>query len=274
MPELRDNLPLVSAARYVVDPRDPRAPSVEVWEQLTPQERDVVVASLPSEPERAAPPEGDRHFTSKVKARETLDEYFRRIGRRIYLSSELPVYYPDEPMFAPDVLAVLDVDPHPRERWVVSEEQRGLDFALEIHVSGRRQKDFEQNVGRYARLRIPEYFAFDVGRGRLSGWRLADDAGRYTPIVPQQGRWPSRVLELDLAVADGRLRFYHGSAELLDARGLIDRLSQIADDALQRAEDESRRAEEALRQAEQESHRAARLAARLRELGIDPDDEG
>jgi Uma2 family endonuclease len=248
---------------YAVDPADPRAPSAEVWEALTPAQRRQVVDSLPSEPQRASPPEGDLHRTSKNRALEALDEYFRRIGRRIYLSSELPVYYPDAPMFAPDLLAVADVEPHERARWVVSDEGRGLDLVLEIHVAGDANKDFRDNVQRYAQLKIPEYFAFDVGAGRLAGWRLGEP-GRYSPIVGQHGRWSSGVLGLDLAIEDGRLRFYHGTAELLDGRELIARLSRMVDGAVERAEAQARRAEE-------EARRAERLAARLRDLGIDPD---
>lgn len=245
------------AAPYIVDPDDPRAPSEERWAAMDDAERARVLASLPSEVPRSLPPEGDAHRVPKTRALEALDEYFRRIGRHIYLSSELPVYYPDEPMFAPDLLAVLDVDTHERASWVVSHEKRGLDFVLEIHVSGDAKKDAEKNVERYARLRIPEYFMFEPARGRLLGHRLVSGEPAYTPIVPQQGRWPSGVLDLDLAVDGGRVRFYHGSAPLPDARELIDRLSTMVDDAVERAEEEARRAE--------------RLAAKLRELGIDPE---
>src|SRR5687767_12190031 len=99
------------------------------------QERQRIVAALPSEIPRATPPEGDRHRTSKNRAVEALDEYYRRIRRRVYLSAELPVYYPGERMFAPDLLAVLDVETHARSSWIVSHERKGLDFALEISVS-------------------------------------------------------------------------------------------------------------------------------------------
>src|SRR6188508_1430172 len=100
------------APRFVVDPSDPRAPSPEIWEQLTQSERAKVVASLPSEPPRAAPPEGDAHRLPKSRALEALSEFYRRLKRRVYLSAELPVYYPDESMFAPDLLAVIDVEDH------------------------------------------------------------------------------------------------------------------------------------------------------------------
>jgi Uma2 family endonuclease len=248
-----------SAVGYEVDPRDPRAPPQEVWDQLDEAARRRVLEMLPSEIERAEPPEGDAHSLPKHRARETLDEHFRRIGRRIYLSSELPVYYPGEPMFAPDLLAVLDVEPRQRDHWTVSHEGRRLDLALEIHVRGSAAKDFEDNVQRYAQLGIPEYFAFAPRRGRLAGWRLAEAGARaYQPIVPQAGRWHSRILDLDLAIDEGQLRFHYGSATLLDARELIARLSTMVDAAAQRVE--------------QEAQRAERYAARLREAGIDPDE--
>jgi len=260
------------AARFVVDPEDPRAPSQELWDELTEAERRSILASLPSEIPLALP-EGDPHRVRKTRALEALSEFYQRLQQRVYLSAELPVYYPGEPMFAPDLLAVVDVELYERQSWVVSHERRGLDFALEINVSGNRKKDFEDNVVRYARLGIPEYFAFDVPRSRLLGWRLpSPDSSTYEPILPQGGRWASRVLELDLSLEGGQLRFFHGTAPLLDARELIERLSAMVDDALARAGQEARRAEEEARRAEEEARRAEKLAARLRELGVDPNE--
>ncbi|MBX3275029.1 MAG: Uma2 family endonuclease [Sandaracinaceae bacterium] len=278
---------------HLVDPDAPRAPPQAVWDALSPEARAAIVASLPSEVPRATPPEGDAHFHSKRRAREALDAWFRKMGRSVYLASELPVYYPDEPMFAPDLIAVLDVDTHERARWVVSDERRGIDFALEVHVSGDARKDLEENVERFARLGIAEYFVLEPLRRRLTGHRLPEPGAlAYQPILPQGGRWASGVLGLDLAVEGGRLRFFAGTAPLLDATELIARLSEMVDDAVRRAEaeaeraseearraseearrasEEARRASEEARRASEEAHRAERLAAKLRELGVDPD---
>lgn len=243
---------------HVVDPLDPRAPSQAVWDALSEEARRRVVAALPSEVPSVGPPEGDAHFHPKRRAREALDEWFRRKGRSVYLASELAVYYPDEPMFAPDLIAVLDVETHERASWVVSDEGRRLDFVLEINVSADAKKDLEVNVERLARLGVPEYFVYQPVRRRLLGYRLPESPpGAYEPILPQSGRWTSGVLDLDLTIDEGRLRFFAGSAALLDARELIGRLSSMVDDAVHRAEEEARRAE--------------RLADKLRELGIDPD---
>jgi Uma2 family endonuclease len=258
---------------WTVDPDDPRAPPDDVWDAMTPEERKRVVDSLPSEfpVSEAQPPEGDFHWTAKVSAREVLDGYFARTGRRVYVGSELPVYYPGERMFAPDVLAVLDVDVHQRQTWVVRDEGKGLDLAMEIIVSGKRKKDLEHNVQRYARLGIREYFVFDRGRLRLTGYRLPDPGARaYQPILPQMGFYASHVLGLDLRIEGTRLRFHHASAPLPEANELITTLGRMVDDVEQRLQAaEERAAEEARLREEADLARAEaerRLAEALAEI--------
>jgi len=256
---------------WALDPLDPRAPSIEIWDKMSADERAHVCASLPSEVPRTAPPEGDRHRLPKTRAIEALDEFFRRTGRSVYLSSELPVYYPSEGMFAPDVIAVLDVEPHERDRWVVAHEGKGIDLAIEVTLGGDAKKDLEHNVERYARLGIPEYFVLDARSMRLSGYRL--DGPRYQPIMPQAGRWASRVLGLDFALEGGRIRFFHGSAPLLEAAELVGRLETMMDDLVRRKEEAERGKEEAERAKEEAERRAQHLERRLRALGVDPNDD-
>ena len=242
---------------WAIDPDDPRAPPTEVWDALSPAQRERLVDALPSEWEDALPPEGDRHWNPKVNARKTLERYFARTGRSVYVGSELPIYYPGERVFAPDVFAVLDVSRHERDRWVVSAEGKGLDFVLEIFLSGDRKKDHDGNVERYARLGIPEYFLFDRGRLRLWGFRLAGPgATTYTPILPQGGYFRVATLGLGLAIAGDQLRFYAGDGELPDAEELIERLERAVDGLQTRADEEARRAEEEARRAEEEARRA------------------
>lgn len=65
----------------------------------------------------------------------------------MYVGANMAIYYPGEPMFSPDLFAVLDVPDHDRDSWVVSQERRGLD--LEVVVAGKRRKDLHDNVSRY-----------------------------------------------------------------------------------------------------------------------------
>jgi Uma2 family endonuclease len=253
----------------------PMAPSVEEWEALSPAERAAVVATLPGEVtyDEIAMPEGDRHYKAKARALDALRGYFTRQRRRIYLTQELPLYYPAEPRFAPDLLAVLDVEDVDRDKWVVSAEGKGLDWVLEVHVGGDRKKDAEFNVARYARLGIPEYFVYDRARNRLAAYRLDSPEARvYTAILPNHGLYESRVLGLDVQVDKDRLRFYAGTALLLESDELIARLQEMYDSAQQRAEEEEprgreeeqRRREEA-EQRREEAEQRREAEARLRE---------
>ncbi len=253
---------------YTIDPNDPRAPTPEQWAQMSAEERARVVASLPAEvPFELFMPEGDPHRKAKSRAVDALDGFFRRIGRRVYVSSELGVYYPGQPRFAPDVLAVLDVEPHERDKWVVSHEGKGLDLVLEIHVSGDVKKDYEANRKRYAQLGIPEYFLFDRTRGRLYGWRLPSPQARsYEAMVPQHGLFSSQVLGLDIAMEVDRLRFYYGAASVPESEDLIARLESTVGGLVQRreeAEQERERAEQERERAERERDEALRKLAEL-----------
>jgi Uma2 family endonuclease len=261
----------------------PRAPSHGEWIRLTPEQRAAVLAALPDEVTDAEmhPPEGDLHYEAKNTARDTLRRYFRGKGRSVYIAAELPVYYPAQRRFAPDLLAVLDVPTHQRGKWVVDHEGKGLDFVLEVHVGGDRKKDAVDNVAFYAQLGIPEYFIYDRASQRLLGYRLDEEnPGRYIRIVPQGGRLHSDVLGFDLAIEEGQLRFSDAGAFLPDADEIIGRLQRLAESAEQRADAEAervaeladsltaaqKRAEAERERAETERARAEAAERRLREL--------
>jgi Uma2 family endonuclease len=235
---------------YRFDPADPRSPSQEQWDRMPAAERARVVAMLPAEvPWELQPPEGDPHWEAKATTRTTLDDFFGRTGRRIYISSELAVFYPNEPRFSPDILAVLDVELRPRTKWTVVDEGKGLDLVIEVYFAGDKAKDYEVNVERYARLGIAEYFIFDRGQLSLRGYRLpAASAGRatkpraYQPILPQGALYASQVLGLELRVEGERLRFYAGTAAVLDASERIEKLALTLDDVVARKEEAERRA--------------------------------
>ena len=249
------------------------APSAEEWAALSPAQRAVVVAALVTYDEMAWP-EGDRHAGAKVRALDALRGYFARLRGRIYVTSDLPTYYPAEPRFAPDLLVVLDAEDVERDKWIVSAEGQGLDWVLEIHVGGDRKQYAERNIARYARLGIPEYFLYDRARNWLHAYRLASpDARVYTAIATNRGLYESRVLGLDVAVEKDRLRFYTGTALLLETEEIIARIQARADAALRRAEEEvqlraeaARCHEEAVRRREEASRSARRRrgAARRR----------
>ena len=246
----------------------PMAPSIDEWEALSPAERVAVAAALPGEVTdgEMAMPEGERHFQAKIRALDALRGYFKRQRRRVYLAAEMPTYYPAEPRFAPDLFAVLEADDTVRDKWVVSAEGKGLDWVLEVHVGGDRKKDAEHNVARYARLGIPEYFLYDRASNRLAVYRLASPEARvYTAVLPNHGLYESRVLGLEVEVDRDRLRFYAGTALLLESDEIILRLQEMCDAAQQRREEEARLREEETRRREEETRRREEAERRREE---------
>jgi len=251
----------------------PVAPSAERWAAMTPAERASFLEEAEAALNRQAElmPEGSPHIRAKFRLRGVLGDFFARMGRDVYLGSELPVHYPDERVFAPDLIAVHDVpdpgDKDARMAWVVASEGRGVDLALEIIHSGDRKKDFVDNVFFYAHLGIPEYFVYDRLHQTVQGWQLpTPEAGRYQPIRPRGGMLRSEVLNLDLGIISDKLRFFLAGAEVPETRDLLERANALVDELGRKAEDEARalveeRAarEAAERRAEEEARRADAL---------------
>ncbi len=250
----------------------PIGPTEDEWRAMTPQERErflVKVLDALSDP-RSAMTEGRPHKKAKLRAIDMLGLHFKAMGRVVYLAEEMAVVYPGEETFSPDILAVLDVqEPEDdlRMAWVVSDEGKGLDLVLEVLHHGNRNKDLVENVERYARLDIPEYFIYDRARQQIHGYRLVGPGStRYQRIVPQSGRYRSMVLGLDMAISGGTLRFFQGMAELFGSADLIGRLTGIVEELEARAGQAEVKAEQAEGKAQQAEVRAQQaVAAGLRE---------
>jgi Uma2 family endonuclease len=246
----------------------PIAPTEDEWRALTPAERErllVKVLDALSDP-GSAMSEGRPHKKAKTRALDMLGLHFKAMGRVVYLAEEMAVLYPGEEVFSPDILAVLDVEQpedDARMAWVVADEGKGLDLVLEVLHHGDRNKDLIENVERYARLGIPEYFVYDRAQQQIQGYRLAAaGARRYQRIGPQSGRYPSLVLGLDLSIQGGRLRFFQGMSELFGSADLIGRLTGMVDDLGAKAEQATAIAEQATAKAEQATAKAEQATAK------------
>jgi Uma2 family endonuclease len=208
----------------------PTVPTVEAWRAMTPDERLCLQVEINAALSGLADlmSEGQPHRKAKSRAIDALGLHFKTIGRTVYLAEELAVLYPGEKPFAPDILAVLDVEqPEDDERmsWVVAEEGKGPDLVLEVLHRGNRDKDLVENVVRYAQLGIPEYFIYDRARQQIHGYRLpGPGTSRYQRMVPQLGHHRSGVLGLDLAIIGDNLEFLSGEAMLPVSADLIGRL--------------------------------------------------
>ncbi|WP_199246672.1 Uma2 family endonuclease [[Phormidium] sp. ETS-05] len=170
---------------------------------------------------------------------------------------------------------------------------------LAISPSGSTQKPGKfwvyENV-----IRMPYYGIFEIQTGQLSMYHLVDFT--YYPIEPNdRGHYPIPQLGVELGLWQGTyqnqeqvwLRWWDAEGNLLltgwerveieraatererlkaeAAQQQAEQERTRAEAAQQQAEQERTRAEAAQQQAEQERQKAARLADRLRALGVDPD---
>jgi hypothetical protein len=120
-------------------------------------------------------------------------------------------------------------------------------------------------------FRTPEYFWFDPYTLEFAGFYLIH--GKYQPVEPnEKGHLWSQELGLYLGIVQGLLRYFTPDGDLVPTP------EESAEFEAQRATIEAQRATIEAQKAAIEAQRAAmfdekaqRLAAKLRELNIDPD---
>ncbi len=227
-----------------------------------------------------------------------------------FVGGNMFVYYSSQQVMnrdfrGPDFLAVLGVEPdRERKGWVVWEESgRYPDVIIELLSPSTAAVDRGVKKDLYEQtFRTPDYFVFDpFDPTALAGWRL-DLAHGYQPLTANDRGWLwCETLQLWLGTWEGVidrepinsscawLRFYTPQGDLVllpeeaaqqqaeqaqqqaeQAQQRAEQAQQQAEQAQQQAEQAQQQAEQAEQQAEQEKQRAERLAAKLREVGIDP----
>jgi Uma2 family endonuclease len=199
---------------------------------------------------------------------KTLSWHWR--GREdFFIGANLTIYFSrlqlkNRDFRGPDFFLVLDADPRPRPSWVVWEEGKYTDLIIELLSDSTADVDREIKRELYQdHFRTPEYFLFSPVTAEFIGYRLR--GRKYAAIHSnEEGRKWSETLGLYLGVEDGRLYYFTpGGDRILSPEEDAEREKQRAEQAVERAE----RAEEEAALARQQ---AEKLAARLRELGIDP----
>jgi Uma2 family endonuclease len=223
---------------------------------------------------REPPMETYDHLQTLLGLLEALEWHWRD-RHDFFAAGNLTIYYSpnqlkSEDFRGPDFFVVLGTHREPpRKSWVVwDEDGKYPNVIVEVLsestalVDRGLKKNIYQDV-----FRTPEYFLFDPATGQLDGYTLT--RGRYEPIAPDaSGRLRSDELGLLLGVHERKLRLFLPSGEMVPTgieRGLK------AEAEAHRAEAEARRAELEAQRAASAEQRAAALAARLRELGVDPD---
>ncbi|ELP54312.1 hypothetical protein O53_3128 [Microcystis aeruginosa TAIHU98] len=195
-----------------------------------------------------------------------------------YASGNLTIYYNEEQLkkrdfCGPDFFVVLDTEKRPRKSWVVwGEGGKYPNVIVEIlspstaNIDRNKKKNLYQNT-----FRTPNYFWFDPESLELQGFRLI--AGQYQAIAANEnGYLWSEQLELYLGIFDRKLRYFTVDGQLVPTPQEAELEQRQAKEQIFLKKEQERKAkEQALLEKEQAILERERLAAKLRELGIDPE---
>lgn len=217
------------------------------------------------------PMETNRHRIAMNTLIESLQQFWQ--GKDDYfVGGNMFVYYSSQQVRnrdykGPDFFVVLNVDgSRPRQGWVVwDEEGRYPDVIIELMSPTTASNDLGHKKDIYQNtFKTHNYFVFDPFEAEsLQGWSLNSE-NLYESIIPdERGFLWSQTLGLWLGIWEGTiqretgiwLRFYDSQGNLV----------------LLPSEAEAQRAEAEAQRANAEKQKADRLAARLRELGENPD---
>ena len=115
-------------------------------------------------------------------------------------------------------------------------------------------------------IRVPFYAIYEVDKASVEVYELV--ANHYEKCVPnERGRYPIPPLGVELGIWQGE--YMNKMLPWLRWWDSVGRLLPTGDE---RADQEMQRADQEMQRADQEMQRAERLAAKLRELGVDPEE--
>ncbi|ERT04169.1 restriction endonuclease family protein [Lyngbya aestuarii BL J] len=188
-----------------------------------------------------------------------------------YAFGNLTIYYSPEQQKTqnfrgPDFFVVLNTERKPRKSWVVWEEGgKYPNVIIELlspstaNIDRTTKKEIYQDI-----FRTPEYFWFSPNTLEFQGFEII--RGEYEPIQPnEQGKLWSKQLQLFLGIHEQKLRFFTPEGELVPTP------EESAQIERQQRENTQQQLETTQQQLEIERQQREKLAAKLRELNIDPE---
>ncbi|WP_121971627.1 Uma2 family endonuclease [Leptolyngbya sp. BC1307] len=213
--------------------------------------------------------ESDLHLRQMLLLISCLDMLWQD-RNDFYASGNMTVYYSPKKIKTrdfrgPDFMVALNTERYPRKSWVVWEEEgKYPNVIVEIlsdstaRVDRTTKKELYQNT-----FRMPEYFWVDPDTQEFAGFILV--GGTYQPISPNEaGHLWSQQLQLFLGIYNSQLRYFTPEDQLVLTP------VEAAQAAQQDAREAQRDAQEAQQAAQETQRQNDRLAAKLRELGVDP----
>jgi Uma2 family endonuclease len=189
-------------------------------------------------------------------------EYLLRDNPKVFVASDL-MWYPvkgnNRRRLAPDVMVVFG-RPRKKDRGsYIQHREQGIapQVAFEILSPGNRKRVMDYKRKIYEMWGVEEYYAFDPYQIGLEVWLREGDAFR----LKEASGWVSPRLGIRFELGEDLTIFAP------DGRPFLDYV-----DVARERDEERRLRSESDQRAEAERQRAERLAAKLRELGLEPEE--
>ncbi len=229
------------------------------------------------------------HLYAMLVTIEVLTQYLQ--GQQATVLGNQFMYYAQgypKLRVAPDVMVIFGVEPGGRDNYKIWQEGEVPSVIFEMTSQGTRSKDEVFKKTLYAQLGVQEYWLFDPKaewlEPALQGYRLRNgpEEPYYEPISDSI----SEPLQLRLVHEGQLIGFYRqdNDERLLIPSELAVALKQealarqqaerTAEEERQRAEEERQRAEMAEQAQLETQKKLEQLQAKLREMGVDPDNIG
>ncbi|NEP58226.1 MAG: Uma2 family endonuclease [Symploca sp. SIO2G7] len=250
---------------------------------ITTEAAPVAITQLPTQYELPCddgiPMETQRHFMQMQMLIDTLYPWLvqREDG---YVGGNMFLYFSaaqlkNEDFRGPDVFVVLGVPKGERRSWVVWDEAQAPNVIIELLSESTATNDKTEKKQVYQnKVRVPEYFWYDPFNPKdLAGFNLQN--GVYQPISEDQQK---RLVSQQLGLALVRWQGYYKEVEATWLRwatlegDLIPTPQEEAQQAKQLAAQAQQQAAQVQQQAAQAQQRSEQLAARLRAMGVNPDE--
>jgi len=210
-----------------------------------------------------------------VKIKEGCESLFKD-DPNVFVAADL-LWYPvegrPEISQAPDTMVIFGRPKGDRLSYIqYREDNIGPQVVFEIRSHNDSNTKMNKKLSFYQRHGVEEYYLYDPQINEMEGWQRIE--GNLEVIEPMEG-WISPRLGVRFELGEDGLEIYRPNGEKflsyaeLEEERLLDR--QRLQQESQRAEQADQRAQQADQRAQQADQRAQRLAAKLRELNIDPD---
>ena len=229
-------------------------------------------------PESDGKPMSDntKQFRWIVKIKENLELLFAD-NPDVFIAGDL-LWYPVEGnnkiRAAPDTMVAFGRPKGDRGSYLTwKEDNIAPQVVFEILSPGNTPLEMVRKFDFYERYGVEEYYLFDPDNLILKGWTRVKE--KLVPVKNMQG-WISPCLKIRFELRHDDLHiFFPDGSEFLTTvemgRLMKSEYSRAEKERL-RAERERLKAEKERLKAEKERLRAERLAAQLRQMGIEPDD--